>query len=143
MAIDGAVIVGSPYAGFKISEAARDAVRANPVGFDGVNRFHFIWLWLVVLGYGGGLIGPFVRFNARQFDFGPGDIFGLVGALINTMPLFIPGYYGLGLLSRRIGVRLNPVTRNMLGVLVLAGGFAVGTAIQYGLYLLSHWLTGK
>lgn len=143
MAIDGAVILGSPYVGFKLSEAARDVVRANPVGFDGVNCLHFIWLWIAVLGYGGGLIGPFVRFYTRQFEFGPGDIFGLVGAVISMMPLFIPAYYGLGLLSRRIGVKLKPVARNTLGVIVLAVGFAVGTAIQYGLYLFFHWLTGK
>jgi hypothetical protein len=141
--IDSLVIVGSPYVGFKASEIARDVVRANPVGFDGVNRLHLLWLWIAVLCYGIGLIGPFVRTYSRQWSFGPDGAGELVVTLITTMPLFIPAYYGLGLLSRRTGAGLNPVARNALGVLVLVVGFAVGAAMQHGWYLLYHWLFGN
>jgi len=57
--------------------------------------------------------------------------------------MIVPAHYGLGLLSRHLGTRLNPIARNILGVFVIVSGFLVGAMIQFGWYLLLHWVSGK
>jgi hypothetical protein len=45
-AIDAAIVLSAPVIGSFITEAAEQMHRDTPGGFGGINRLHFLWLWL-------------------------------------------------------------------------------------------------
>jgi hypothetical protein len=44
-AVEAAVIVGAPFIGYAVSGPALELNGPTTVGFAGINRLHFIWLW--------------------------------------------------------------------------------------------------
>jgi hypothetical protein len=136
--IDGLMIVVAPFVGVFVVEAAREQNRQEPRGFAGINRFHLLWLWIAAFWYGLGLITPV----SRLYGMSEHNIFAMViTLLINLIPaaaVAIPGYYGLALLAGRYGDSMHPAGRNLVGVLVLVFGFAVGGVIQTAWYYGMH-----
>jgi len=128
-----------------ISEKTRDMNIGNRSGFDGINRFHFLWLWIPLLTYALNMITPMTRFYAVSLQ----DFFGvrtMFAALFLALPMAcaaIPITIGLSLLSNRGGTGMHPVARNLLGFIVIVGGFALGTAILSGADAGIVWLFGK
>jgi hypothetical protein len=50
--VEAGIILGAPFMGSAIGELYRDDIfKPSTIGFAGVNRFHFIWLWFVTSFY--------------------------------------------------------------------------------------------
>ena len=95
---------------------------------------HFLWLWIAAYYYALGMITPVGRIYAVS---DAGFIAIIITLLINGIPavaLAIPGYYGLAFLAAYHGESMHPAGRNMVGMLVLVSGFALGVAIQLSWY---------
>ena len=138
-AIDVAMIIGAPFIGSYVAEAAEDMHHNTPKGFGGINRFHFIWLWFAAYCYSIGLITPVARYYAFQDE---GILTSLILLLINGIPaaaIAVPGYYGIAFLAGHHGETMHPAGRNLVGVLVLIFGFLVGLLIEDGWY----WIVQK
>lgn len=138
-AIDAAMIFGAPVIGSFIVDAAEDMHRDTPYGFGGINRLHFLWLWLASHWYALGLITPMARLYALQDE---NLIAIFVALLINGIPaaaIAVPGYYGIAFLAGHHGETMHPAGRNLVGVLVLIFGFLVGLVVQIGWY----WIVEK
>ena len=132
------MIIAPPVIGGYVAEAAHDMHRQTPLGFGGINRLHFVWLWLPAFWYAPGLITPM----ARLYALGPepsGPIATFLIFLIHSIPAIavaVPLYFGLSLLAGHLGNRLHAAARNLLGIVVLVLGFVAGLAIQTGWYWL-------
>ena len=141
--IDALMIVAAPLIAVSMVEVAQGQNREDPRGFVGVNRFHLLWLWIAAFWYGLGLITPVCRIYGMSEP----NIFAMViTLLINLIPaaaVAIPGYYGLAFLAGRHGGGMHPAGRNLVGVLILIFGFAVGGVIQMAWYYGMHkaWTT--
>ena len=137
-AIDAATIFAAPFIGAFVAEAAEQMHRDTPGGFGGINRLHFLWLWLVVYWYALGLITPIARYYAHQDE---NVITIVIVVLINAIPaaaIAVPGYYGITFLAGRHGETMHPAGRNLVGILVLIFGFLVGVVIQEGWYWIAQ-----
>lgn len=137
-AIDVAMIFAAPFIGSFVAEAAEQMHRDTPKGFGGINRLHFLWLWLVAYWYALGLITPIARYYALQ---GENIIFSVIVILINAIPtaaIAVPGYYGITFLAGHHGETMHPAGRNLVGILVLIFGFLVGVLIQEGWYWIAQ-----
>jgi hypothetical protein len=135
-AIDVGMIVGAPLIASYVVKAAEDMHRYGAGGLGGINRFHFVWLWLAAYCYAIGLVTPIARFYALQ---DASTITSLILLVINGIPavaVAIPGYYGIAFLAGHHGDPMHPVGRNLVGVLVLIFGFVVGMFVQGMWYLL-------
>ena len=129
--IDGLMILAAPMVAAVTVEHIEDSHRLD-VGLVGVNRWHFVWLWVLAYFYAILIITPVARFYSIQMS--GGTLVILVSALVNSVPAFallIPLYYGLSILSGRL---MATAARNLVGPLVLIGGLVVGFPIQYGWY---------
>jgi hypothetical protein len=132
------IVIASPFIGVYVSGIVQQWNVRYPNGFIGINRLHLIWLWLAAFCYALGLIEPVTHLVTRPrggADLLTGILTGLPANAIPVIALLIPGYYGLALLSGHKGNKLHFVTRNLLGVIVLAFGFSIIAAIQYGLLM--------
>ena len=133
-AIDAGTIVAAPLVALFVAEPTEELHRTSSRGVGGVNRLHFIWLWVVTYFYALGLITPV----ARIYGMGETNIIKtIITLLINGIPaaaLAIPGYYGMAFLAGHHGDTMHPAGRNMVGALVLVFGFIVGAAIEFGWY---------
>jgi hypothetical protein len=130
------MIIVAPFVGLSVVEVAQEMNREEPRGFAGINRFHLLWLWIAAGWYALGLLTPVFQFFVYRG--------GIISLLLNFVPaaaFAIPGYYGLALLAGRRGEGLHPVGRNLVGVLIIIFGFAVGAVIQMAWYdgLHSAW----
>lgn len=132
------MVVAAPLIAVSVVDAARDLNRQEPYGFAGINRFHLLWLWIAAFWYGLGLITPV----SQIYGMSNPSIFAMViTLLINFIPaaaIAIPGYYGLAFLAGHHGDGMHPAGRNLVGVLVLIFGFAVGGVIQTAWYYGMH-----
>jgi hypothetical protein len=141
-AIDALTVVAAPLVGVFVAEPAEEMHRDSPRGVGGVNRLHFIWLWIIVYFYALGLITPV----ARIYGMGePNIVKTIITLLINGIPaatLAIPGYYGMAFLAGHHGDTMHPAGRNMVGALVLIFGFVVGAAVQFGWYWMFEKIIG-
>jgi hypothetical protein len=136
-AIDGVMIFVPPIVGLSVAETAEKLNQDEPNGFGGINRWHFVWLWLPAFWYARGLIAPFVQFYTAQFEVS--IIKTVLAVLVHAIPaaaIAVPGYYGMTLLAGHHGNTMHPAGRNLVGALVLVFGFFVGTAVQFGWYYL-------
>jgi hypothetical protein len=132
-AIDALSIVLAPMVGAYVAEAAADMNRSTQ-GVGGIGRLHFVWLWLAAYFYALGLITPVGRMYAVS---DAGIIAIAITLVINGIPaavLVVPGYYGLAFLAGHHGETMHPAGRNMVGILVLVSGFAIGAVMQFGWY---------
>ena len=122
-------------------ESATDMHRSAR-GVGEIARLHFLWLWIVAYFYALGLISPVGRMYAAS---DVGIIAIAITLLINGIPaaaLLVPAYYGLALLAGHHGESMHPAGRNLIGVLVLMSGFALGAVIQLGWYWMFEKLHG-
>ena len=139
--IDGLLVIAAPCIGFYGADAARDANAARMTGFGGINRLHFLWLWVAAFWYALGLISPIFHFYELQFGYVVGHnpfaelTIIMTLAIVDVVPvsvLLVPGFYGLGVLAGQRGSSLHPMARNLLGIIVLVAGFVAATYIQIG-----------
>jgi len=131
--IEAVMIFAAPFIAISIVEVAASVHDETPAGFGGINRLHFLWLWVPAYWYALGLITPISRVYGND----GGVISAVMIAIVNLVPLFavaIPGYYGLALLSGHSGAKHHFVVRNLAGVFVLIFGFVVGAIVQIGWY---------
>lgn len=140
--IDELLVIGCPLIGFHVAEAAHEINDSQPIGFAGINRLHFLWLWLAAYWYALGLITPIARHYMLEATI-PGVITILGDMIVNGIPaiaLLIPAYFGVALLAGHRGATLHPIIRNLLGTVVLIGGFVIGAAFEVGWESLFRWL---
>jgi hypothetical protein len=138
--IDFAMLGAAPLIGIYVTEAARDQNEQEPRGFAGMNRWHFLWLWIPTFWYAVGLITPLSRFYSLPE---PSIVTSVLTFIVNFIPaaaVAIPGYYGMALLAGHHGDTMHPAGRNLVGVLVLIFGFMVGAAIQTAWFYGLHWI---
>ena len=149
IAVDGLMVIASPFIAFAAADAASDLNAVARTGFGGINRLHFFWLWVAAFGYMFGLVSPVFHFYMLQFGYFSGFnpftelVIIITLVFVDVIPissLMIPCLFGLALLSGRFGTTLHPVARDLLGVLVLVAGLAVGACIQIGWQRLFQWL---
>lgn len=104
----------------------------KPDGFAGIDRWHFIWLWLVVFLYAGSVISPLLNFG---FDSLVND--SLVGNILRIIvfgpPLAayaIPLFWGFTVLAHDSSWtrRLD----NILGPVILIVGWFLAEGITFG-----------
>jgi hypothetical protein len=130
-AIDGLIVIAAPLVGLLMSEQAEILNKEEPVGFAGINRWHFLWLGIAAHWYAIGLILPTAIWLRPPYD----TISHLIKIILLAVPiaaLIIPACYGLAFLSAHEGTKLSPSTRNVLGAALIILGFLVGYAIQVG-----------
>jgi hypothetical protein len=140
-AIDAAMIPAAPIIGSFVTEAAEQMHRDTPRGFGGINRLHFLWLWLAAYCYALGLVTPVARYYALQDESTIGTFILL---LINGIPaaaFAVPAYYGLAFLAGHHGETMYPAGRNLVGILVLVFGFLVGLVVAESWYWLMQTIS--
>jgi hypothetical protein len=148
-AIDGFMVIACPCIAYFAADAAGELNDSQTSGFAGVNRLHFLWLWVAAFWYALGLVSPVFHFYVLQYGYFEGYnpfaeltiIITLI--MVDVVPvsaLLVPAYYGLALLSGRRGTSLHPLARNLLGIVVLVIGFVIGACIQIGWQTLFQWL---
>jgi hypothetical protein len=138
--IDGLVMLGAPVVALATAEHFETAHGHEP-GLAGINRWHFLWLWIIAYFYAMAIISPLARFYSVQFNGG------LIAIIIVTIVNFVPAlavglplYYGLEILRGTHGDTMPPPARNLVGALVLIGGLVVGLAVQFGWYWMFNQL---
>jgi hypothetical protein len=90
--IDGLMIFVPPIVGVSVAGTAQELNQEQPDGFGGINRWHFVWLWLPAFWYARGLIMPFWHFYTAQLDFS--IIKTVLAALVHGLPaaaIAVPG----------------------------------------------------
>lgn len=135
------VVLAAPIMGVIASEQSRILNVQNPVGFGGINHFHFLWLWVALYCYSSDLVGPIVKILTRPDSIVASLVIFVVAGTFAGV-LIIPGYYGLALLAGYKGNQLHPATRNFLGVSVIVLGFLIGDLIQDELIALGQTFFG-
>jgi hypothetical protein len=137
--INGILIFAAPAIAFSTAEYIEEAHRNEP-GLAGINRWHFLWLWIPTYFYAMGMIGPLTRFYEVQAG---GSILALAMVIlvhaVPTLIVAVPLYYGLLILRGDHGSTMPSAARNFVGALVLIGGLVVGGAVQFGWY----WMFNK
>jgi hypothetical protein len=138
--IDSLMAFAPPIIAFSVVETAQQVHRDIPHSFGGINRLHFLWLWLVSYFYALGLITPVARWYAFQDESTITDVILLFVNGIPTAAIAFPGYYGVALLAGYHGNTMYPAGRNLIGVLVLIFGLLVGLIVEESWYWLMQRL---
>jgi hypothetical protein len=128
-AIDGLIVIAAPVIGLFMSEQAEILNKETPVGFAGINRWHFLWLGIAAHWYAIGLILPLTIWLRPPYDT-TSHLFKIILLAPSIAALIFPAGYGLVLLSRDEGIRFSPLMRNVIGAILIIVGFLVGFAIQ-------------
>ncbi len=128
-AIGGLLVIAAPIVAVFASAPAQILNEQKPTGFSGINRLHFLWLFIAVHWYTIGLISPLALYLREDTIF-------RIGVVVPALTLLVPGCWGLALLSGYRGNKLHSAVRNLLGVIVLVLGFLIGVTIQFGLATL-------
>ena len=145
--ISGTLIIASPIIGINMGKFS-DVINKEFNGFWGINRGHFLWLWIVMYFYLLGLISPVITgFVIQFYDWG---IFGnllmlfkfVILSLIPSIFFIAPLYLGLNLLSGSSGQNLGVIARNLSGFFVLVLGILFGAGLQYGWHSILRWVSG-
>ncbi len=137
--IEGFIIIGAALLGFTIGEAMKETASKNPQGFIGINRLHFLWLWLAVVFYSWGIIAPllnawigmnvsgslgFLPFGTMLDIVLPVIVYGLpVGAYI------FPLSWGMKVLAHESS--WSPRMDNIIGPVILIVGWFLATGIVF------------
>jgi hypothetical protein len=139
----GAMLVAiAPAIALNVADSTADANRESS-GFLGINRLHYIWLWLVFHFYARGLIALVAKIYMSGSDGSTIQyILTLMALAVPVGALGVPLYFGLGLLSGLIAPSLHYIARNLLGVVVLIGGLLLGGLIQHHYARLFSWVFG-
>jgi hypothetical protein len=130
--VDGFVIVAAPLIGAGVSVAALIVHNEKPVGFGGINRWHFLWLWIAAFFYTGGLTGPVLHFLFGEGAWSSSRITNILHTIVFGFPVLavcIPLIWGLSLLSGHSGQRMSFGLRNIMGTVVLVVGFVIGVGV--------------
>jgi hypothetical protein len=138
--------VGAPVVALVTAEHIETAHDDEP-GLAGINRWHFLWFWLLAYFYAVAIIMPLARFYSVQLNGGLIAI--IIVTIVNFVSAFavgLPLYYGLEILRGTHGDTMPPPARNLVGALVLIGGLIVGFGVQFGWYWmfdkLGHAISG-
>jgi hypothetical protein len=143
--VDALVIVGALYGGWFIGEAAAESFDEKSLGFAGINRWHFLWLWLPVAAYADGVISPLIHLWVDSFTSGgDGDFIRTIVLGVPVLAYGLPIFMGLSVLSGRDHHRR--VICNTVGPAILIVGWFLATGIVFVWgYLLTkvfHWFSG-
>ena len=141
--IDGLMIFAAPAMATAIAVSAQEFTSASDRGFGGINRGHFVWLWLLSYWYGLALISPVMNFYIRQSP--ENFISNILAIIVYGVPsaaLLFPLFYGFAYLSGSSGRAWHSVFRDLAGIGILLGGLIVGVLIQYGWMKLAGAIFG-
>jgi hypothetical protein len=133
--IEGLIIIGAAWVGVTIGEAAREIACSKPQGFAGINRLHFLWLWLAALGYSAGIIAPLLNrwIGPNPFSFWPSALGAdLVAIIVFGLPLLtyaLPLVWGLSVLAHKSSWSRR--TDNILGPVILIVGLFLASEITF------------
>jgi len=137
--IDTLMIFAAPVISIFVVEIVKEIRQENGVGFGGINRLHFLWLWIPTYWYALGLITPIAKIQGHSGGILSYFVIGIVH-LVPLISVAIPCYYGLAFLSGNVGARLSRFVRSLAGFFILVLGFAVGGLIQVGWYKMFNAL---
>jgi hypothetical protein len=128
--VDGLIIIGAPYAGYFLGEAMFETVAEKPSGFVGINRLHFVWLWLLVMAYASGVIAPLITILVGSImSSGNGDLVRNIVLGVPVLAFAVPVMSGLAVLSHQTSWP-RPVN-NIVGPLILIIGWLLATGLVY------------
>lgn len=126
--IEGLVIVGAPFVGSFMADAANDMIHGKPEGFAGINRWHFLWLWFAAMAYAGGVISPLLHMWIGSLMYGGGgDIIRTIVFGLPVVTYAIPALWGLAVLAHESSWSRRK--NNIVGPLILIVGWFLATAI--------------
>jgi hypothetical protein len=143
--VDGIAMVAAPLIGMGVSEWAVQMHRKEPIGFGGINRWHFVWLWFAAGSYATAMLGPLLAlwWGLQSVSIGVSFLYTLKFG-VPVFALLAPVAIGLFILAEagKSGSRKSAVILNLAGVIVLVVGFVIGVAIQYYWAKLMHMIFG-
>jgi len=140
-------MLGAPIMGYRLGERAGKFSCRQALGFGGIPRLHFLWLWFPAEWYAAAMIGPLLNFCS---DADGTFLFEhLYLAPISVLPLFAfaaPLLLGLGLISGQIveastrSSEMQFALRQIVGVLVLMIGWCSAAVVSHDIARLGSWL---
>ena len=132
--IEAAVIVGAPFIGSAVSGPALKLNGPTTVGFAGINRLHFIWLWFAAGSYASGVLVPLIYLCRYAFEDSYEE--NRISLLLHTIVFGLPvAAYGLplfwGLVALSGECRWSRAVNNIVGPAILAVGWPIAASIQF------------
>jgi hypothetical protein len=138
--IEAGIILAAPIIGATVSRFAIALNQTSLTGFAGINRLHFLWLWLAASAYANGLISPLANMwlhtpsNNRFSDLAVTIFFGLP-ALVFVISIA----WGLATLAAKNGAKWSARVNNVVGPVILIVGWMIAMAIKFSLEKLVGW----
>jgi hypothetical protein len=135
--VDVLAIIGAPYCGYFVGEAAAQQFDENSVGFSGINRLHFLWLWIPVAAYAGGIISPLIHLWVDGLSSGvDGNLIRDIVLVVPVLAYAVPASMGLSVLAGHVLHRR--VICNLVGPPILIVGWFLATGVVFvWIYLLT------
>jgi hypothetical protein len=137
--VEWLVVIVAPFVGILSGIVGAEVASRQPDGFRGINRLHFIWLWVAVFFYAMGMISP-----ALHVWFDPSDN-GIIRLVAFGPPLLIYGaplFWGLSALAGN--TNWSRRRANILGPLILLFGYFIAAAVVlvWAFFVAAslHWL---
>jgi hypothetical protein len=132
--VAAAVIVGAPFIGFAVSGSALELNGPATVGFAGINRLHFIWLWFAAGSYASGVLVPLMYLCRYAFVDSYEE--NRISLLLHTIVFGLPvAAYGLpliwGLVALAGEFRWSRAVNNVVGPAILVVGWPIAASIQF------------
>jgi len=146
-ALEVPIILGAPFLGAAMSHSS-DALNSKRTGFSGINRLHFLWLWVPTDAYAGRMIAPVIHlwlfgFIERE---GGNRISDFMQTVIIGLPIlvyWIPIVWGLEALAHANEASgWRRAVLNIVDSTIIIIGFFVASVIQFYLEKLFVSFTG-
>jgi hypothetical protein len=132
--VDAVLIVGAPFIGCAVSGAALELNRPTTVGFAGINRLHFTWLWFATSFYASAALVPLMYLGRYLFldSYEENRFLSLLHAVVYGLPVAaygLPLFWGLLALAGEFG--WSRAVNNIAGPAIIAIGWPIAVSIQY------------
>jgi hypothetical protein len=143
--VEVGVVIAAPLIGSAVSTLAVELNGLRTVGFAGINRLHFLWLWIAVSLYAAGIVAPVTTWLLSQFfdDLGENRIKAILHMIILGVPVLsfaAPAAVGLLVLSGETG--FSRAAKNTVGPVILVIGWVIAACIQFYWAKLVGWVFG-
>lgn len=132
-ALEVVIIIGAPFLGAAISESAA-ALNLKRAGFSGINRLHFLWLWVPTSLYAGRMIAPIIHWWLSSFIESANRFSDFMVAVFYWIPIVaygIPVVWGLTSLAHENEAGWSRAVNNIVGSMIIIVGFFVGFIIDF------------
>jgi hypothetical protein len=143
--VDACLITGTPFIGSAVSGLALRLNGPGTSGFAGINRLHFLWLWVAGALYAAGLVVPLTAWLSSQVVdyFEESRLHAIIHTIVLLVPvgsLALPGFWGLIVLSGQ--TPLSRAAENIVGPVILVIGWIAGSCVQFYWAKLIAWAFG-